>query len=191
MICSSVTDVRLNESHLIKTKNEKRRYEGQNETPACVLCSSIVPYKPVPPTPTDYVKYALQINVEKRESQKIVKSPFSCPPLAAFYIKISVFSLSWNNKKWRIGIGRCRCKCVLPVAKKQRKTSCGNDVVEHRSPWCKDSLEEKRRRHNVATRRKAGRRWRERNSQVDSSGACANLKVEENVHVCLNMNVYF
>ena len=36
-----------------------------------------------------------------------------------------------------------------------------------------DLLVEKNR---VATRRKAGRRWRERKSQVDYSGACANLK---------------
>ena len=35
-----------------------------------------------------------------------------------------------------------------------------------------DLLVEKNR---VATRRKAGRRWRERKSQVDCSGACANL----------------
>ena len=35
-----------------------------------------------------------------------------------------------------------------------------------------DLLVEKKR---VATRRKAGRRWRERKSQVDCSGACANL----------------
>ena len=36
-----------------------------------------------------------------------------------------------------------------------------------------DLLVEKNR---VATRRKAGRRWRERKSQVDCSGACAHLK---------------
>ena len=35
-----------------------------------------------------------------------------------------------------------------------------------------DLLVEKNR---VATRRKAGRRWRERKSQVDYCGACANL----------------
>ena len=49
---------------------------------------------------------------------------------------------------------------------------CGNmgppkDVEKY------DLLVEKNR---VATRRKAGRRWRERKSQVDYSGACANLK---------------
>ena len=59
---------------------------------------------------------------------------------------------------------------------------CVDDVVENRSPMWKhgtpkevekyDLLVEKNR---VATRRKAGRRWRERKSQVDCSGACANL----------------
>ena len=44
-------------------------------------------------------------------------------------------------------------------------------MVEHRPPRYKNLLEEKRRRDRVATRRKAGRRSRERKSQVDCSGA--------------------
>ena len=62
----------------------------------------------------------------------------------------------------------------------------GDDVVQHRSPLYKDLIEEKRRRYRNPTRRKEGRRGRERKSQVDCSGACANLNVKENVRMNKN-----
>ena len=82
-------------------------------------------------------------------------------------------------------VGRGACGCVLELRRGERSRrerkghggiTSGSPMWQHERPKeveKYDLLVEKKR---VATRRKAGRRWRERKSQVDCSGACASLK---------------